>query len=318
MNACVEPASWLTLAASLHFLQLPVTSWLARRCLGLPAELARLSRLNQRIVLIFMGAVSFLVVALAVLVIAFSERLLNDPLGRALCLVLGLFWFARATAQVWLYRVWPRQRRGGLIYVALLGLYGFVALSYLAAYGSSAACAALPSGEGDCCRDVGARRVGVRTSWEPLRTPFHGVENSARQVSPPDLPRAVMHRDELARQEFELAHVAGPGVQAQGFDQLGVQREGLTGEVHIHEVAKQRWDFSHTLAQRRKLQFQARAAPSESLRQGSTFAAVLTVARDHQADVRRCAGSVDTQGTPGRQHTPDAFLQRGAELAGVF
>lgn len=143
MSALSEPASWLTLAASLHFLQLPTTSWLAKRCLGLPAELASLSRLNLRIVLIFMGAVSFLIVALAALVIAFSERLLADPLGRGLCLVLGLFWLARATAQIWLYRLWPRERRGGVIYMALLGLYGFLALSYLAAYGSSAASIAL-------------------------------------------------------------------------------------------------------------------------------------------------------------------------------
>jgi len=139
VSVIFEPTSWLTLAASLHLLQLPTTSWLARRCLKLPEELARLSRLNVRIVLIFMGAVSFLVVALAALVIAFAERLLSDPLGRALCLTLGLFWLARTSAQLWLYRVWPRQRRGGVIYLALLGLYGFLALSYLGAFFSPAA-----------------------------------------------------------------------------------------------------------------------------------------------------------------------------------
>lgn len=133
MSALFEPATWLTLAASLHLLQLPTTSWLGRRILKLPEDLSRLSPLNRRIVLVFMGAVSFLVLALAALVIAFAERLLGDPLGRGLCLTLGLFWLARASAQIWLYRWWPRQRQGGVSYFALLGLYGFLALSYLGA-----------------------------------------------------------------------------------------------------------------------------------------------------------------------------------------
>ena len=139
MSHFLEPSAWLTMAASLHLLQLPTTAWLARRRLALASELLRLSTLNQRIVLIFMGAVSFLVIGLAVVVLCFSHDLLALPVGRALCLTLGTFWTTRALAQVWLGSVWPQQRRGRVSYIVLLALYTLLALLYMGAWVSNGA-----------------------------------------------------------------------------------------------------------------------------------------------------------------------------------
>ncbi len=143
MNWLHEAEKLLTLAACLHLVQLPTTSWLAKRTLKLHFEIKRLSRLNVAVVLIFMGAVTFLLVGLAGVVLMHGRALLSTALGRDLCLVLALFWVARAAAQVWLYHLWPKSRAEHTIYFGLLGLYGLLATSYATAY----AAAALGGGE---------------------------------------------------------------------------------------------------------------------------------------------------------------------------
>lgn len=134
MNWLDEAEKLLTLAACLHLIQLPTTSWLAKRSLKLHLELKRLSSLNVAVVLVFMGAVTFLLVGLAWVVLTHGRAMLSTELGRDLCLVLGLFWLARAAAQVWLYRLWPMCRTERAIYFGLLGLYGLMATSYATAY----------------------------------------------------------------------------------------------------------------------------------------------------------------------------------------
>ena len=62
-----RPELLLTIAGSLHFLQIPTTSHLARRLLKLGPDLAKLSPLNLRIVRIFMAAASLLILGLGII-----------------------------------------------------------------------------------------------------------------------------------------------------------------------------------------------------------------------------------------------------------
>jgi len=128
-----RPELLLTIAGSLHFLQIPSTSHLARRLLKLGPDLAKLSPLNLRIVRIFMAAASLLILGLGIIVVWRANEIVSTPLGRSLCALLVLFWSARAAAQVWLRSVWPRGGQGNFWYFALLAIYLTVALSYLGA-----------------------------------------------------------------------------------------------------------------------------------------------------------------------------------------
>lgn len=123
----------LTIAGSLHFLQIPSTAHLARHLLHLGPDLAKLSPINLRIVRIFVAAASCLILGLGVIVVSHASEIASTRLGRSLCVLLVLFWCARAIAQVWLRPVWPRAARGSFWYGALLTLYVTLALSYLGA-----------------------------------------------------------------------------------------------------------------------------------------------------------------------------------------
>ena len=122
----------LAVSGALHFLQIPSMAYLNRGALRLGSDLERLSALNARIVRLFVGAVMILLLGLGASAALQTDQWLTTPLGRYLSFMLGGFWFARATAQAWLFRVWPRGRSHLGLYFGLFGLYAFLAASYLA------------------------------------------------------------------------------------------------------------------------------------------------------------------------------------------
>jgi len=125
-----RPELLLTIAGSLHFLQIPSTSYLARRLLELGPDLAKLRPINQRIVRIFIVAASILILGLGMIVISNAPEVARTPLGHALEVLLVAFWGARAAAQVALRSVWPRDSHGGVWYFALLAIYLTVACCF--------------------------------------------------------------------------------------------------------------------------------------------------------------------------------------------
>jgi len=120
-------------AGVLHFLQIPSTSHLARTLLHLGPDLAKLSPLNGRIVRIFVAAASLLIFGLGLTVVCRAREIADTPLGQALCLLMTVFWTARASAQLWLRRVWPKQAWANFWYFALLTIYVTLAVSYASA-----------------------------------------------------------------------------------------------------------------------------------------------------------------------------------------
>ena len=125
-----HPEWLLTLAGSLHFLQIPSTAHLARRMLRLGPDLDKLRPINARIVRVFVGAASLLIFGLGLTVILRAKELASTPLGQILCALLTIFWSARVAAQLWLRRVWPFDAEGRFWYFALLSVYLTLALSY--------------------------------------------------------------------------------------------------------------------------------------------------------------------------------------------
>jgi len=128
-----HPELLLTTAGCLHFLQIPSTSHLARRLLALGPDLAKLRPINARIVRIFVAAASLLILGLGVTVVWRAKEMAFTPLGRTLCVLLVVFWSARAAAQIWLRGVWPRDAHGNFWYFALLSVYLTIAVFYLGA-----------------------------------------------------------------------------------------------------------------------------------------------------------------------------------------
>ena len=128
-----QPEMLLTVAGCLHFLQIPSTSYLARRMLNLGPDLAKLSPINGYIVRIFLGATSLLILGLGLIVVGHARDVAGTPLGQTLCTLLAVFWTARVAAQLWMRRVWPKDAHGQFWYFALLGIYVTLALSYAGA-----------------------------------------------------------------------------------------------------------------------------------------------------------------------------------------
>jgi hypothetical protein len=128
-----RPELLLTGAGCLHFLQIPSTSHLARRMLKLGPDLAKLSAINGRIVRVFVGATSLLILGLGLTVVTRAKDVAGTPLGQSLCTLLAVFWSARVAAQLWMRRVWPKDGHAQFWYFALLGIYLALALSYAGA-----------------------------------------------------------------------------------------------------------------------------------------------------------------------------------------
>ncbi|MEI9938747.1 MAG: hypothetical protein WDO69_16130 [Pseudomonadota bacterium] len=129
----IRAESLLIGAGCLHFLQIPSTSHLARRMLNLGPDLAKLSPLNGRIVRIFVGAASLLIFGLGLTVVCRAQEIAGTPLGQTLCWLMTVFWSARALAQVWLRRVWPKDAHANFWYFALLTVYLALSVSYAGA-----------------------------------------------------------------------------------------------------------------------------------------------------------------------------------------
>ena len=92
-------------AGALHYLQIPSMAYLRRGALKLEGDLAKLTPVNARIVRIFVFAVMMLLLGLGASAMTQPEAWLGSPLGTFLSLLLGGFWVARASAQLWLFRV---------------------------------------------------------------------------------------------------------------------------------------------------------------------------------------------------------------------
>src|SRR5690606_22842259 len=108
-----------------------------------------------------------------------------------------------------------------------------------------------------------------------------------------ELACPVMHRDELAGQELELANVAGPVIETEGFDQLRVERAGVTRRIHVYEMGKQSWYLGDALPERWQPELEARAAHRQRFPEWIATLAALIVASEHEAHflgVARAAG----------------------------
>lgn len=128
-----EPPSWIvwlpTVAASLQLLQVPCMS-AARRSLDWDGELASLSPLARRVVVLFGGGITVCIFGLSIVVLVGHGELGRSRLGLALSAFLALFWCGRALVQLtWLaplFRaVLPTLHR------LLMVLYPYIGLSYL-------------------------------------------------------------------------------------------------------------------------------------------------------------------------------------------
>jgi hypothetical protein len=130
MFDAIDREALLAVLGLLHFLQLPSTAFLARGTLKLKRELKWLSALNQRIVLVFVAAVSFLLLGLGALLAWRAHAFATTLLGYWLCALLSAFWSARAAAQLWLFSVWPRGQGARRWYWGLFCLYLSLAGGY--------------------------------------------------------------------------------------------------------------------------------------------------------------------------------------------
>jgi hypothetical protein len=128
----------LAIAGALHFLQLPSMRYLSRG-LMLRADLQRLTPLNSRLVMLFVGGVMVLLLGLGACAMLQPEAWLRDGLGPSLLLLLALFWAARAVAQAWLRPWWPKGRGNRVLLYGLWALYAALAVTYGGLFGASAA-----------------------------------------------------------------------------------------------------------------------------------------------------------------------------------
>ena len=157
MFHAIDREALLTVLGLLHFLQLPSTAYLARGTLQLKRELEWLSTLNQRIVLVFVAAVSFLLLGLGALLAWRAHAFATTALGHWLCALLAAFWSARAGAQLWLFSVWPRGLRNRGWYWGLLCLYLSLAVGYWLVTLSQSSLTAQAQANGDPARRILAR-----------------------------------------------------------------------------------------------------------------------------------------------------------------
>jgi hypothetical protein len=127
----------LVFLGAMHLLQLPAMALLVRGPLRLKPDLAHVSPLSRRILLLFVWGLMLLLVGLGSLVALCAEELAVSRFGQWLCLLLGCCFAARAAAHLWLLPCWPRGVRGtaafftlGAIYLTLASGYLSVALSF--------------------------------------------------------------------------------------------------------------------------------------------------------------------------------------------
>jgi hypothetical protein len=127
----LEPSGLLMLSGALHFLQIPSMYVLSRGGLNLTRDLEELSPINARLVVLFVAALTLLLLGLGGLVVFQHQQLLSSAFGRGVCWLLGVFWSLRVAAQCWLKSAWPMKGSGSKLYYGLLVLYAYLALSYL-------------------------------------------------------------------------------------------------------------------------------------------------------------------------------------------
>ena len=92
-------ADGVLLLCALHSVALGVFHLCFWRLFDWPRELPRLGRVNRAIVQILNLRLSFVFFALAALCLLYPEALATTPLGRALLVVMVLFWAGRTIEQ---------------------------------------------------------------------------------------------------------------------------------------------------------------------------------------------------------------------------
>ncbi len=127
-------------AGVLHFCQVPAMMF-SPKMLGWEEDLAKLSPINRRIVLVMGGGIMLTVLGSG-LVVAFNARRIAEggPLARALALFLAALWIYRGFIQVAVYaRIWPPGRFARASHYGLVMLFGYLSAVYALAF-------ALPTG----------------------------------------------------------------------------------------------------------------------------------------------------------------------------
>lgn len=122
-------------AGLLHFCQLPAMMF-SPKMLGWDEDLAKLSTINRRIVLVMGGGIMLTVLGSGV-VVAFNARHIaaGGPLARALSLFLASLWIYRGSIQVAIYaRIWPSGWFARLSHYGLVVLFGYLSAVYLLAF----------------------------------------------------------------------------------------------------------------------------------------------------------------------------------------
>jgi Fe2+ transport system protein B len=121
----------VTVAGCLHLLQLP-SMLVARRAMNWQAELAALSGLSRRLIVVFGAGIIACVIGTGCVVVACHGHVLQECTGRALCLFLAAFWLGRGAVQVSVFGgLWPRSLHW--MHLALTGFYPALGLAYAAA-----------------------------------------------------------------------------------------------------------------------------------------------------------------------------------------
>ena len=128
--SAADAQAWLVALGCLHFVQLPAMSLLVRGPLRLKPELAKLSPISHRIVLLFIWGLMLLLLGLGGLLVAESESAVRSSFGRGLSGLLAMFFGLRVLAQLWIYRIWPNGLRNRAMYYVFGSLYLFLATGY--------------------------------------------------------------------------------------------------------------------------------------------------------------------------------------------
>jgi hypothetical protein len=123
------------LAGLLHFCQIPAMM-MAPRMLGWKEDLAKLSVINRRIVMVIGVAIMLVGVGTGIVVACSADNMVaGTRLAAGFSAFLAVFWGYRGTVQVALYlRIWPRGFLGVVSNYGLVALFGFLTLVYFAAF----------------------------------------------------------------------------------------------------------------------------------------------------------------------------------------
>ena len=102
------------------------------------AEFAPLSLINRQMMYVHTLFIALLVLLMGLLCLGYAPDLVHTPLGRVVCLGMGVFWLLRLLVQFFGYSatLWRGKRFETTIHVAFSLFWSYLAVVFLAVYWS--------------------------------------------------------------------------------------------------------------------------------------------------------------------------------------